>query len=57
MKELRKTIQAITNYYKYGIEALDASDIRRLDATILNLKAGALTLLVAVMLYILILHT
>lgn len=57
MKELRKNIRAISRYFKYGIEVLDASEIRRLEMMILNLKAGIGALIVATMLYLLVLHT
>ena len=57
MKELRKNLRAISRYFKYGMEVLDASEIRRLDTMMLNLKAGIGALIVATMLYLLVLHT
>ena len=57
MKELRKNLRAISRYYKYGMEVLDASEIRRLEMMMLNLKAGIGALIVGAMLYLLVLHT
>ena len=57
MKELRKNIRAVSRYFKYGMEVLDASEIRRLEMMMLNLKAGIGALIVGVLLYLLVLHT